>query len=32
MEMEKKNFLVNGIVGFGSIFINCVDFNPSEAD
>jgi len=30
MEMEKKNFLLNGIVGFGPIFINSVEFNPSE--
>jgi len=32
MEMEKKNFLFNGIVGFGLIFINNVEFNPSEPD
>jgi hypothetical protein len=28
MEKEKKNFLFNGIAGFGPIFINSVEFNP----
>jgi hypothetical protein len=32
MGMEKKNFLFNGIAGFGPIFINSVEFNPSEPD
>jgi len=30
MEMGKKNFLFNGIAGFGLIFINNVEFNPNE--
>jgi hypothetical protein len=32
MEMEKRNFLFNGIVGFGPIFINSVEFRPSEPE
>jgi hypothetical protein len=32
MEMEKRNFLFNGIAGFGPIFINSVEFNPTEQD
>jgi len=32
MEMEKRNFLLNGIAGFGPIFINSVEFNPIEPD
>jgi len=30
--MEKRNFLFNGIPRFGLIFINSVEFNPSEPD
>jgi len=30
--MEKRNFLFNGIAGFGPIFINSVEFNLSERD
>jgi len=32
MEMEKRNFLFNGIAGFGPIFINNIEFNPSAPD
>jgi hypothetical protein len=32
MEMEKRNFLFNGIARFGPIFINSVEFNPSVPD
>ncbi len=32
MELEKRNFLFNRIAGFGLIFINSVEFNPSEPD
>jgi hypothetical protein len=30
MEMEKKNILFNKVVGFHPIFLNSVEFNPSE--
>ncbi len=30
--MGKKKFVFNGIAGFGPIFINSVEFNPSAPD